>query len=70
MSSFLVDFIAGVYEFAIVAWLLTFRMKEFKDSWKAHARIRHYFGLTLTAVVIYFTLGVTGLVFIKSASDA
>ncbi len=48
--------------FAIVAWLLLFRMEEIKQCWKLHSRIRYYFGLTILGTVVNLGLGVCGTI--------
>ncbi|CAM9815907.1 unnamed protein product [Ectocarpus sp. 8 AP-2014] len=50
--------------FGIVAWLLLFRMKEIKECWKVHTRIRYYFGLTLIGTAVNLVLGIVGTVYI------
>ncbi len=46
--------------FAIVAWLLAYRMDEIKQCWQLHVRIRYYFGLTILATVVNLGLGICG----------
>ncbi|CAB1115368.1 unnamed protein product [Ectocarpus sp. CCAP 1310/34] len=64
VSRFLFEFIVGICMIAIVAWLLLFRMKEIKECWKVHTRIRYYFGLTLIATGVNLVLGIFGTVYI------
>ncbi|CBN78238.1 expressed unknown protein [Ectocarpus siliculosus] len=63
-SRFLFEFIVGICMIAIVTWLLLFRMKEIKECWKVHTRIRYYFGLTLIATAVNLVLGIFGTVYI------
>lgn len=46
----------------IVAWLLLFRLREVKESWKTHARIRFYFLLTLVGIAVNLGLGICGMI--------
>ncbi|CAM9834239.1 unnamed protein product [Ectocarpus fasciculatus] len=64
ISRFFFEFIVGICMIGIVAWLLLFRMKEIKECWKVHARIRYYFGLTLIATGVNLVLGIFGTVYI------
>ncbi|CAN0303805.1 unnamed protein product [Ectocarpus sp. 12 AP-2014] len=64
ISRFLFEFIVGICMIVIVAWLLLFRMKEIKECWKVHTRIRYYFGLTLIATAVNLVLGIFGTVYI------
>ena len=47
---------------AVVAWLLLFRLKEVKECWKTHVRIRFYFILTLGATAVNLGVGIAGTV--------
>ncbi|CAN0277721.1 unnamed protein product [Ectocarpus sp. 6 AP-2014] len=64
ISRFFFEFIVGICMIGIVAWLLLFRMKEIKECWKVHTRIRYYFGLTLIATAVNLVLGIFGTVYI------
>eukprot|EP00752_Nemacystus_decipiens_P002690 g2512.t1 len=57
---FYVEFFVGICMFIVVAWLLLFRLKEIKECWKIHARIRFYFGLTLVGIAVNLGLGISG----------
>lgn len=48
--------------FFIVAWLLLFRLKEVKECWKLHSRIRFYFVLTLVGTAANLGIGICGTV--------
>ena len=48
--------------FFIVAWLLLFRLKEIKECWKIHSRIRYYFLLTLSGIAVNLGIGICGLI--------
>ncbi|CAM9423955.1 unnamed protein product, partial [Hapterophycus canaliculatus] len=61
-SMFHVEFVIGVCMFFTVAWLLLFRMKEIKECWMIHVRIRYYFGLTLLGTIGNLALGICGTI--------
>jgi len=61
---FFIEFIVGICMFVIVSWLLLFRMKEVKECWKLHARIRYYFGLTLIGTAVNLALGICGTLYV------
>ena len=48
--------------FFVVAWLLLFRLKELKECWKIHARIRFYFLLTVSGIGVNVGLGICGMI--------
>lgn len=48
----------------IVTWLLLFRMKEIKECYRIHVRIRYYFGLTLIATAVNLAVGVCGTIYL------
>eukprot|EP00752_Nemacystus_decipiens_P005592 g5061.t1 len=60
--TFLVQFVVGVCMFCIVAWLLRFRMKEIKECWNTHRRIRYYFGLTVVGTAVSLGIGICGTI--------
>lgn len=60
---FYVEFIVGICMLVTVVYLLLFRMKEMKEAWKVHVRIRYYFGLTLLGTVVNLALGICGTIF-------
>eukprot|EP00752_Nemacystus_decipiens_P002662 g2490.t1 len=62
ISFFYVEFFVGVCMLIIVAWLLLFRLKEVKECWKIHARIRFYFLLTLSGIFVNLGLGICGMI--------
>lgn len=68
LSFVFMDFVVGVYMFAIVAWLVRYRMKELKDCWQGNTPIRYYFCLTLIGIVLDLALGVCGIVFVSHES--
>ena len=37
-------------------------MKEVKECWQIHARIRYYFGLTVIGTVVNLAIGVCGTI--------
>lgn len=49
--------------FFIVGWLLLFRLKEIKECWKIHVRIRYYFGLTIIGIAVNLGLGICGTIY-------
>ena len=57
---FHVEFFVGVCMLSIVAWLAVFRLKEIKECWKLHRRIRFYFGLTVVGTFVNLGLGICG----------
>eukprot|EP00752_Nemacystus_decipiens_P008538 g7625.t1 len=59
---FYVEFFVGACMFVVVAWLLLFRLKEIKECWRLHARIRFYFGLTVVGIAVNLGLGISGAV--------
>eukprot|EP00752_Nemacystus_decipiens_P002664 g2492.t1 len=62
ISFFYVELFVGICMFAVVAWLLLFRLKEIKETWKIHVRIRFYFALTLVGIAVNITVGVCGVI--------
>ena len=66
VSYFWIEFFVGVCMFCIVSWLLVFRMKEVKECWQLHRRIRYYFGLTLVGTAVNLGVGACGLVNVLS----
>ena len=50
----------------VVAWLLLFRLREIKECWKIHARIRFYFMLTLVGIAVNLVLGINGVVNVRA----
>ncbi|CAM9211130.1 unnamed protein product, partial [Hapterophycus canaliculatus] len=64
-SLFHVEFIVGVCMLVMVVWLVLFRMKEIKECWKTHVRIRYYFGLTLLGTIVNLALGICGTIFVS-----
>ncbi|CBN78245.1 hypothetical protein Esi_0005_0057 [Ectocarpus siliculosus] len=64
LSIYVIELFVGICMFGIVSWLLTFRMKEIKECWEAHIRIRYYFGLTLFGTAVNLGLGICGVVYI------
>lgn len=69
ISMFFVDAIVGMFMLVTVAWLVLFRMKELKDCWNVHLRIRYYFGLTIIGIVVNLALGVCGVVYVSDESS-
>lgn len=63
ISIFYIELFVGVCMFVIVAWLLLFRLKEIKECWKIHIRIRYYFGLTVIGTAVNLGLGICGTIF-------
>ncbi|CAM9367049.1 unnamed protein product, partial [Hapterophycus canaliculatus] len=63
-SSFFIEFFVGVSMLVIVTWLLLFRVKEIKECYKIHTRIRYYFGLTLIATAVNLAVGVCGTIYL------
>ena len=61
VSYFSVELVVGICMFAIVAWLLLFRLNEIIECWKSHRRIRYYFGLTLVGTAVNLSVGIIGL---------
>lgn len=59
---FAVELAVGVCMAIIVAWLLWFRMKEIKQCWKLHVRIRYYLCLTIFGTAVYLALGIGGTI--------
>lgn len=59
---FYVEFFVGVSMLCIATWLLLCRMKEIRECWKLHVRIRYYFGLTLVGTAVNLGLGICGTV--------
>lgn len=64
VSGFFIEFFVGICMLVIVVWLLIFRRTEIKESWKMHARIRYYFGLTLIATGVNLALGICGTIYV------
>ncbi|CAM9119172.1 unnamed protein product [Ectocarpus sp. 6 AP-2014] len=64
ISIYVIESFVGICMLGIVSWLLTFRMKEIKECWEAHIRIRYYFGLTLFGTAVNLGLGICGVVYI------
>lgn len=62
ISFFYVELFVGVFMSIIVAWLLLFRLREIKECWKIHARIRFYFLLTLVGIAVNVGLGICGMI--------
>eukprot|EP00752_Nemacystus_decipiens_P002663 g2491.t1 len=62
VSFFYVEFFVGVCMLIIVAWLLLFRLKEVKECWKIHPRVRFYFLLTLSGIFVNLGLGICGMI--------
>eukprot|EP00752_Nemacystus_decipiens_P002666 g2494.t1 len=62
ISFFYVEFFVGLCMSAVVIWLLIFRMKEVKECWNLHVRIRFYFALTLIGIAVNTTIGVCGTI--------
>lgn len=69
ISLFYVEFIVGVCMLAVVTWLALFRMKEIKECWRTHVRIRYYFCLTLLGTAVNLTLGACGTAFTFTLAD-
>ncbi|CAN0049687.1 unnamed protein product [Ectocarpus sp. 13 AM-2016] len=64
VSGFYIEFFVGICMLIVVVWLLIFRSTEVKESWKMHARIRYYFGLTLIATGVNLALGICGTIYV------
>ncbi|CAN0129325.1 unnamed protein product [Ectocarpus sp. 4 AP-2014] len=64
ISIYVIELFVGICMFGIVSWLLTFRMKEIKECWEAHIRIRYYLCLTLLGTAVNLGLGICGVVFV------
>ena len=62
VAFFIVEFVVGFCMLAVVGWLLLFRLKEVKECWKIHARIRFYFVLTLVGIAVNLGIGICGTV--------
>ena len=62
VSFFYVEFFVAVCMSIIVAWLLLFRLREVKECWKIHARIRFYFMLTLVGIAVNYGIGISGMI--------
>lgn len=60
MAVYITQFVVGIWMFFIVAWLLVFRMKEVKECWQLHRRIKYYFSLTLIGTAVNLGLGICG----------
>lgn len=69
ICTFYIELFVGVSMLVIVAWLLLFRMKEVKECWKVHVRIRYYFGLTIIGTAVNLGLGIVGLAYIIRDKD-
>ena len=54
----------------IVSTLLVFRLKEIKECWKIHGRIRFYFGLTLVGTAVNLALGICGTIYVLNDRKA
>lgn len=52
--------------FLIISWLVAHRMKEMKECWKIHARIRYYFVLTLIGTAVNLAIGFCGTINVAS----
>eukprot|EP00903_Cladosiphon_okamuranus_P012468 g11677.t1 len=63
---FYVEFFVGICMLLTVSWLLMFRLREIKECWKLHARIRFYFVLTLIGTAINLSIGICGLINVLS----
>eukprot|EP00903_Cladosiphon_okamuranus_P012697 g11872.t1 len=46
----------------IVIWLVLFRVKEIKECWMLHRRIRYYFVLTISGMAVNLGLGICGTI--------
>lgn len=64
VSLFIVGFIVGIVMLIMVAWMLLFWMKEIKECWKVHTRIRYYFCLTILGTAVNLALGICGFFFV------
>ncbi|CAN0058933.1 unnamed protein product [Ectocarpus sp. 6 AP-2014] len=64
VSIFFLEFIVGLCMFVIVAWLLLFRLKEVKECWRIHTRIRYYLCLTVLGTGISLSIGICSTVFV------
>ncbi|CAM9814346.1 unnamed protein product [Ectocarpus fasciculatus] len=64
VSIFLLEFLVGICMFAIVVWLLLFRMKEVKECWKIDTRIRYYICLTLSGTAVNVGVGICSTFFV------
>lgn len=63
ISTFYIELFVGACMFFIVGWLLLFRLKEIKECWKIHVRIRYYFGLTIIGIAVNLGLGICGTIY-------
>eukprot|EP00903_Cladosiphon_okamuranus_P012700 g11874.t1 len=70
VNLFYVGFLIGICMFATMVWLLLFRMKDIKECWKLHVRIRYYFGLTIVGTAANLGLGICGLIYIVTNEDS
>ncbi|CAM9508298.1 unnamed protein product [Ectocarpus fasciculatus] len=64
MSIYIFELFVGICMLGIVSWLAMFRMKEVKECWRIHARIRYYFCLTLLGTAVNLGLGICGSAFV------
>lgn len=69
VSTFYIELFVGVCMLVIVLWLLLFRMKEIKECWKIHIRIRYYFGLTIIGTAVNLGLGICGTIYAARDND-
>ena len=70
MSQFFLEFGVGICMLLIVSTLLVFRLKEIKECWKIHGRIRFYFGLTLVGTAVNLALGICGTIYVLNDRKA
>ncbi|CAB1110445.1 unnamed protein product [Ectocarpus sp. CCAP 1310/34] len=69
VSGFYIEFFVGICMLVAVVWLVLFRRTEVKESWKMHARIRYYFGLTLIATGVNLALGICGTIYVAGGKN-
>eukprot|EP00903_Cladosiphon_okamuranus_P012695 g11871.t1 len=60
--SFVVELFVGACMLLIVIWLVLFRVKEIKECWMLHRRIRYYFVLTISGMAVNLGLGICGTI--------
>ena len=70
VSQFLPELCVACAMLSMVVMLLATRRSELRKCWKAHWRIKYYFGLTCTAIAVNFAIGVGGLLWIVWKRDS